>query len=111
MEAGVKEIIGLVGGGDAKLWCREGTAAFVRVLSRTDEEVCSADIDRLVILDYGATEREMAIAVNSVINALTDDMTRRSGWLKGVPVEVRGVNLSPAARRMLEDAFGSVVDP
>jgi HEAT repeat protein len=104
--AGVEEIIGVISDKGEK-WHQDGSTVYLRLWSESDQQACNADIDRLVIEEGPIANYERA--VNAVILALKNDISRPSTWCKQIPVEIHGnPPLSVAALRMLKDAFGKV---
>ena len=103
---GVEHVIGLIGGTGEDIQ-HEAAVVTVHLWNETNQTARNADIDRLVIHAGGVSNYERA--VNTVINALRGDVSRRADWCRKISVILEGSpDLSPGAIRMLEDTFAKV---
>lgn len=98
-----QEIPDLVGGAAARQ-LRDDGKFHGALWSEQDLTARHADIDRLVIRAGNVSNYERA--VNAVVNALRDDVSRPAAWCKQIPVTLEGApTLSAGTVRMLEDTF------
>ena len=102
----VRNVVGVIGGTTEGLR-KEGRTVTINLWNEVEQSACNADIDSLVICAGGVNNYERA--VNAVINALRGDVSRPVDWCKKIPVILEGSpELTPGARRMLEDTFAVV---
>ncbi|MCP4146698.1 MAG: hypothetical protein GY757_03015 [bacterium] len=103
MEAGIKQVAGVIGGSPGDMERREYTME-VRLWFESEKKARYADIGHLIIRAVGAVNYEYAI--NAVILELTSDLSRPCGSTRDIPVSLDGnPHVSGAAMKMLRDYF------
>lgn len=102
----VKKVIGLIVG-DVKDYKQDGEKVYVNLWSETEKKARNADIDILEIRESDGISYDWA--VNAVLNMLKNDVSRPRGYVKGIPVIIKGnPPLSENSVSILKNEFGGI---